>query len=189
MKNKISLVGDSFNPNNIQVNNPQELDTVNNKRIWTTDKVNAYLDLMNRGREDTNNSPFFENEIGWRKGGVAFEYTNDEWEEFIKCSDDIDRFAQKYCEIKTGEQFTNFNLYPYQKKFFNTVINNKSVVYLASRQIGKCVTPDIKVDIKIMDKCYNDTPLINLYKYLDTTHNKGLLKRIKNILWKLYAIL
>lgn len=184
--NKINLVGDSFNPNHI-VSKAPEIDTKNNKRIWTTEKVNNYIEQMNKGREDTSNSPFFENEFGWRKAGLTFEYTQEEWDEFIRCSEDINHFAETYCQIKTGEQFTNFELYDYQKDFFDSVIEDKNVVYLASRQIGKCITPHTKIDIKIDGKVSNGVTIIDLYKNLYPDYNKGILNKIKNFLWMLYS--
>lgn len=185
MNNKISLVGDSFNPNRIQQH--QNDNQVENKRIWTTEKVNKYIELMNRGREDTKNSPFFEGNFGWRDGNILFEYTQDEWDEFIRCSKDIEYFAENYCQIKTEEQFTNFELYDYQKDFFGAVLNDRKVIYLASRQIGKCITPDTTIDIKIDNNIIPNIKLIDLYNKIYPNQNKGILDKIKNFLWVIYS--
>lgn len=58
--------------------------------------------------------------------------------EFLKCSNDIFYFAETYCKILTLQYgLQNIKLRDYQRKFLETIIENRFVVSSQSRRAGK----------------------------------------------------
>lgn len=74
-----------------------------------------------------------------KKHEVASDYTQDEIIEFIKCSKDINYFAENYVKITHPDKgLIPLELYPFQKKMLNNLNDNRFNILLASRQCGKC---------------------------------------------------
>ena len=74
--------------------------------------------------------------------GYVLQYTYDNIQEILKCKDDPVYFITTYCQIVSldSEQLIPFNLFDYQKKFVNTIHNNRKVISMQPRQMGKSQT-------------------------------------------------
>lgn len=76
-----------------------------------------------------------------KPAGVKIEFTKEQVEEYIKCSKDPVYFAKKYVKVITLDKgVTNFDLYDYQERLVNTLVNNRFVIGKMGRQSGKTTT-------------------------------------------------
>jgi hypothetical protein len=111
-------------------------------KIWNTKKIDEQIDRIERGLP-ADYSPFFEGKINTKAPNLVFEYTRDELEELAKCAADVTYFGNKYCFSMTDEGIRKITLRPYQEDMLSAFQDNRFVVMLASRQIGKTVTSSI----------------------------------------------
>ena len=111
-------------------------------KIWNTKKIDEQIDRIERGLP-ADYSPFFEGKINTKAPNIVFEYTRDELEELAKCAADVTYFGNKYCYSMTDEGIRQITLRPYQEDMLSAFQDNRFVVMLASRQIGKTVTSSI----------------------------------------------
>jgi len=73
--------------------------------------------------------------------GTQIEFTKEQVEEYIKCSNDPVYFIKKYIKIVTLDKgLEPFNLYDYQENIVNTIQNNRYVIAKLPRQTGKSTT-------------------------------------------------
>lgn len=73
--------------------------------------------------------------------GVSVEFTPDNVQEYIKCSQDPIYFIEKFCYIVTLDHGLQlFNLYDCQKKKIDVIHNNRRVILMEGRQQGKTTT-------------------------------------------------
>jgi hypothetical protein len=107
-------------------------------KIWSSVKVDKWLDNYQNGTENSMSSPFDYGRIGFRKGNLNFQYSDEELEEIEKCANDINYFADKYCYSMTDEGIKKITLHPFQRKVLKAYQDHRFNVFLASRQIGKC---------------------------------------------------
>jgi len=78
--------------------------------------------------------------------GVKIEYSKEQMEEYVKCSEDLQYFLTNYFYIRSLDKGPIlFDLYDYQKRFLKEVRNNRFTICKFPRQTGKtsCVTGDI----------------------------------------------
>jgi len=113
-----------------------------NKKIWNTKKINETIISLEKGDKHIDTSCFFEGDIELKSPDIVFEYTPEELQEFSKCMADVTYFA-KYCKIMTDDGNRYVNLRDYQVEALKIFQNNRNVVFLASRQIGKTVMTTI----------------------------------------------
>ena len=86
------------------------------------------------------------------RAGVEFQYTEEQFKEFLKCANDVLYFIVNYCKIITlNEGIQLFKLFQYQKNAIKIMHENRFSIYKFPRQMGKCVTYDTEVDIRIND--------------------------------------
>jgi hypothetical protein len=111
-------------------------------KIWTTKLVTETLKKMEAGAP-ADTSCFWNQDTGYRAADINFQMTQEETEEFVRCSDDIIYFSNKYCYAMTDEGVANIELRPYQIEMLRAFQHNRFIVMLASRQIGKTVTSSI----------------------------------------------
>jgi hypothetical protein len=77
------------------------------------------------------------NEIGVRKHGLIFEYTNEEKEIKEKVHNDVMYFAENYIHIKQeNETISKLALRDYQKNSLKTMNNNNKIIMNVSRETG-----------------------------------------------------
>ena len=74
--------------------------------------------------------------------GFEIQYTVEQLKEILLCKDDPIYFITTYCKIISldSEQLIPFTLYPYQKKFITTLQDNRRVISMQPRQMGKSQT-------------------------------------------------
>jgi hypothetical protein len=76
-----------------------------------------------------------------KKAGIDIQYTEEELNEYIKCSKDPTHFIENYCQvISLDEGMVKFKLRGYQKELIQHYDDNRFNVVLASRQSGKSIT-------------------------------------------------
>ena len=76
-----------------------------------------------------------------KRAGVETQYTKEELEEYMKCSQDPVHFIESYTQIiSLDEGMVPFKLRGYQDKLIQHYDENRFSVVLASRQSGKSIT-------------------------------------------------
>jgi hypothetical protein len=71
--------------------------------------------------------------------GFVIQYTSEHVTELMVCKDDPIYFIKNYCQIVSldSEMLIPFNLYPYQERFLNAIQDNRRVISMQPRQMGK----------------------------------------------------
>ena len=76
-----------------------------------------------------------------KRAGVETQYSKEQLEEYMKCSQDPCHFIEEYTQIiSLDEGMVPFKLRGYQDKLIQHYDNNRFSVVLASRQSGKSIT-------------------------------------------------
>ena len=76
-----------------------------------------------------------------KRDGVIQEFTQEQIEEYVRCSKDPAYFVTKYMKvINLDKGLVPFKLYPYQKKMFKHFNDNRFSIVLACRQSGKSIS-------------------------------------------------
>jgi hypothetical protein len=76
-----------------------------------------------------------------KPAGVGIEFTKEQVQEYLKCSQDPIYFIKKYVKIVSlDEGLVPFELYDYQKNIVDTVHNNRFCIAKLPRQSGKSTT-------------------------------------------------
>jgi len=89
---------------------------------------------------------WFSNLKGIKKAGLTFAFTDDEFEEYIKCKLSVHYFAEKYCKIKLEDgTIGHMTLRDYQRKIIDLYTKNRYSILMASRQTGKTVSAAIVI--------------------------------------------
>lgn len=69
---------------------------------------------------------------------VKLNFTRDQIEEYIKCSQDVNYFCEKYVKIVSVDKgLVQFTPYEYQKNMFKTFDSNRFSICKMPRQVGK----------------------------------------------------
>jgi len=100
------------------------------------------MDSIELGKP-TDTTCFWSNNPQYRAADINFDLTKEETEEFIRCANDVVYFANMYAHAMTDDGIASITLRPYQEKMLETMNDNRFVVMLASRQIGKTITSGI----------------------------------------------
>jgi hypothetical protein len=73
--------------------------------------------------------------------GFSIPYSHEQVQEIIRCSSDPIYFITKYCKIVSLDHgLVPFILYGYQENFIETLLNNRKVISMQPRQMGKSQT-------------------------------------------------
>lgn len=158
--------------------------------IWSTEKLNDTIYKIENGQE-TDKSCFYQGDFNFRNGNINFKYTHEEQEEIVRCASDVIYFANKYCHAMTDDGIKKITLRPYQQDMLKGFQDNRYVIMLASRQIGKCLVYDSKINIYDKQKeRYFSISIGNLY-YMSLRQKRKLtfIEKMKWILWKLYDLI
>lgn len=111
-------------------------------KVWNSKKVSEEIDRIQRGVV-ADYGPFFDKQIEMKAPDLVYEYTQEEMLELAKCAADVTYFGNKYCFSMTDDGICKITLRPYQEKMLTAFQDNRFIVMLASRQIGKTVTSSI----------------------------------------------
>ena len=146
-------------------------------KIWSTKKINEEIDRVEKGLP-ADTSPFYDGKIDMKAADVVFDYTKEEIEELGRCAADVVYFGDNYCHSMTDEGIRRIKLRPYQEEMLQNFQDNRFVVMLASRQIGKTVTSSIFIAWYI---CFHsDRNVLVVANKLATTNE--IVDKIRNIL-------
>ena len=74
--------------------------------------------------------------------GYVIQYTYEQVQELMRCKDHPIYFIKTYCQIVSldSEQLIPFELFTYQEKFIEIIQNNRKVISMHPRQMGKSQT-------------------------------------------------
>jgi Terminase RNaseH-like domain/Terminase large subunit, T4likevirus-type, N-terminal len=73
-----------------------------------------------------------------KRVGVPFNMTQEQIDEYVKCSEDPAYFAERYVKIITLDHgLQNIKLYPFQQEALHKINKNRQVIVKAGRQVGK----------------------------------------------------
>jgi len=76
-----------------------------------------------------------------KKAYVPIEWTEEQVQEVIKCSKDINYFIKTYVKIINLDRgLINFEMYPFQEEMANMIDDNRFTVIKTCRQAGKTTT-------------------------------------------------
>lgn len=157
----------------------------NNNRIWSTKAVNETLVNIQEGIP-TDMGCFWNQDIDFKAPNINFEMTQDELEEWVRCSQDVIYFANKYGYAMTDDGIANIKLRDYQEKILKQFQDNRFIIMLAARQIGKCSIYQTNINILNDTKTFYDiTSLGELYN--KTKGKLTIFEKIKKILWNNYT--
>lgn len=107
-------------------------------KVWTTELVNDAKNKLEQG-VPTDLSCFFVHDLDLRRANINFKYSQEEQKEVVRCANDILYFADKYAYSMTDDGIQKITLRPYQRRMLKSFQDNRWVILLASRQVGKCV--------------------------------------------------
>ena len=111
--------------------------------IYTTKIIDFINSELNGDYSLLKDTPFFQGDPSRKKGNLDFECTPEEKEECWKVRENIIYLANTYCRINTPTGIDLIKLYSFQEKYLNILQENRFVVTLASRQVGKTLTSAI----------------------------------------------
>lgn len=155
------------------------------KVIWSTDLVNKAKKAIEDGIE-LNTTPFYENDMNYKKANILYDYTNDELIEIQKCMNDSVYFANKYAHTMTDNGIKQIILRDYQIEVLNEFQNNRFVVVKSSRQLGKSFFLS-----KFTTKHYKSNSYESITYHNDCIINyipcHNLIDYIKYFLYRLYS--
>jgi hypothetical protein len=120
-------------------------------RTWNSLTAEACAKKIEEGLEVIGGTPFWENDPDYKAGEIVFNYTEEEIIELSRCMKDVVYFANTHCVAMTDDGVKKITLRGYQKKILGAFQKHRFNVFLASRQIGKCVSPLTKVRVKKID--------------------------------------
>jgi hypothetical protein len=111
-----------------------------------------------------------------KKPNVSHEYTPEQVEEYIKCSQDEVHFVKTYVKIVHVDRgIVPFDLWPFQEKFISLAIRERFVVAKMPRQVGKTTTIAAMIlHMILFNQNYNVAILANKEK-----QSREILSRIK----------
>lgn len=156
---------------------------------WSTKKIEALMKYIDNTGVMPKDNPFFERDKKWRKANLDFEYTKEEFLELIKIKENILHFAETYAKVQTDNGQTLIKLRPYQSKVLLQFKKFRFNVYLASRQIGKSVTPETLVYVEIPDKGYITMPIFEAYYMMkdELSFMDKIIRYLYRLNYKLYV--
>lgn len=92
---------------------------------------------------------YYRDNINLKRPGVQYEFTKEQIDEYIKCSEDPVYFLKNYMKIISLDRgIINFEMHDYQEELIKTFIDNRRVVVRSSRQSGKCLTFNSSISLK-----------------------------------------
>jgi hypothetical protein len=75
------------------------------------------------------------------------EYTQENIAQLIRCKNDPIYFIETFVKVQHPKLgIVPMELYEYQREMIDAIHNNKDTIILASRQLGKCVLADTRIN-------------------------------------------
>lgn len=168
------------------------------RRIYSTALINQLIKDRQMGY-DIDYAPFYMRDMNLRAPGVTFKLTEEENKEYQKCYDDPVYYVENYCKFMTDKGLDTVELRDFQRNVIATVTEetyipenddfgpkNRNVIWMASRQSGKCLTSNQLVNLEQFSQEQKCVPISSIY-YIENT-KLTLIERFKKFLYKLYNI-
>lgn len=121
-------------------------------KVYSTERINQILMEIQQGKKP-DLDPFYHGKLDLRDTGIIFQRTEEEDEEYKKCSMDIIYFVENYVKFKNDKGFTLVTLRDYQKDSLHMLgdevwdeeledvkLKNNKLIFLQSRQSAKSTT-------------------------------------------------
>ena len=106
---------------------------------WSTKLVDSWMRDHADGTFHKEN-PWLDGQVGVKKAGLSFEYTNEEIEELTKSANDVIYFANHFGYCLHGSQgYKPITLRDYQEEMLKSYTNYRFTCCMSSRQVGKTV--------------------------------------------------
>lgn len=174
-----------MNESNLRQYQRTNVQSASKNHVWDTESVNSLRKRIENGDNVQSHTPFHEGDINLKAAEIVFDYTEEELIELAKCANDIVYFANNYAVSMTDEGIRRIRLRPYQEELLRHYQNNRWSVVLASRQIGKCFSPQTIIKLKHANSTDSfDICLFQLFNYL-----KGNKTSVIYFLYKIEAFL
>lgn len=91
----------------------------------------------------------YKNNVLLKNKGVKMPFTMEMLEEIVKCKNDVLYFLENYAEITNlDEGVQKFKPFQYQKNMIKLMHENRSSIFLLSRQSGKCVIYEVVITVR-----------------------------------------
>ena len=166
---------------------------VEKQMVFTAKIVEEMTDKLNDGvilkRYE---NPWYKSEVGIRRAGVSYAFNDNEIEEYIKCSQDIHYFVEKYCKVKTEDgSIGSIKLRDYQKEILDNFRDNRFSILMASRQVGKCLVYNTLCEVSLNDNEYVFNVRLGdlYYHYLSKIRKLTFIERLKMNLYDIVFLL
>lgn len=115
--------------------------------IWTTERVNECLKEYEKTGVMPKRNPFFMGDIRSRKPRLNYSYTKEELIELSKISESVIYFGENYAKVITDDGLKIVKLRKYQIRVLKQFGYYRHNVWLASRQVGKCIAYDMEIKL------------------------------------------
>lgn len=169
-----------FQKNNMSKQSNRAEEQTKSKKIWTSERVTKVTEMMRNG-DDPGGHPFHEGDVSYRAANIIFEYTGDEIVELTKCAQDVVYFTNNHGVSMTDEGIQKITLRDYQIDILKMYQDNKYSCLLASRQIGKCISAQSKIEIQNHEtKLTQHIPAYKLFYSLKS--KKSIIEKLKEFL-------
>lgn len=149
---------------------------------WSTAKVDQLLKKIDSDGIIPRENPFYARNTTLRSADINFGYTEDEMFDRIRSERDIFYFAETHCNVMTDDGIRVVKMRKYQKRVLHDFDKYRFNIFLASRQIGKCVSYKTAVDTMI-DGVMKRMPIFKMF--FGIKKNKTLLDRLANMFYSL----
>lgn len=159
-------MGDFYNYNKVDTNftyggKDAQSGKKSARRIYSTKLINQLIEDHNNGYEIPYDA-FFQRDLQLRAPNIVFEMTPEEMAEYEKCYEDPLYYVSHYCKFQTDDDYQLVKLRPFQEKVIKTVTEehfidasceklgpkNRSIIWMAARQSGKCCFYNSLISIK-----------------------------------------
>lgn len=174
----------------------QEEDKRKSRRVYSTALIDELVKERNMGY-DIPYDAFFMRDLDLRAPNVTFKMTDEEMEEYQRCYDDAEYYVENYCKFMTDHGLQVVELRDFQKNVVKTVTDevyipslgewgpkNRNVIWMASRQSGKCHLYSNTVEVQNELSGSKQEKIGEIYdKY---KKDKTLIQKIKKALYNLY---
>lgn len=168
--------------------------------IWNSALVQQMLERLRMGLP-ADLSCFYRGDIELKAADILYQLTQEETDEFHKCSSDIVYFVEKYCRFLTDIGRTVVHLRDYQKKILRALaketIKNilgvdelvpviRNLIMMQSRQSGKCLFNSDIILIYPNGEKYKVPIQLFYYMILSKKRKLSLIEKVKVKLLILY---
>jgi hypothetical protein len=148
------------------------------EKVYTTKIIDEIIDSYLKGQGSIPKI-FHNGQIGFRKAGILFEFTEEEKEEYLRCNKDIIYFTEKYCKIVDpylGER-RQIKLRDYQKDFLRKIDGHRFNVAAVSRQTGITTVEAIEILHAFVFSTDKNIQIVDIKR--DAAHEK--LQKVKDM--------